>query len=124
MPDYRAVAADAARRYGLGDWFVRQIAQESGFNPNARSGAGAEGIAQIVAKYHPDAPRANDPVGQLDWAARYMSGLVSKYGGDVARALSVYNSGRPDTYRNPGFANGQTYNYVRTILGRDGKTPG
>lgn len=121
MPDYRQVAADAARRYGLGDWFVRQIGQESGFNPKARSGAGAEGIAQIVPKYHPDAPRMNDPVGQIDWAARYMAGLVQKYG-DPAQALSVYNSGQPDKFRDPKFAKGQTYNYVRTILGA--KTPG
>jgi|SRR5262245_16550241 len=120
MPNYRRAAAAAAQRHGLGNWFVRQIQQESGFRPNARSSAGAQGIAQIVPKWHPDAPKMNDPIGQLDWAAKYMSGLVKKYG-NPEQALSVYNSGQPDRYKDPNFAGGQTYNYVKKIMaGGDG----
>lgn len=119
MPDYRSIAAQAARRHGLGDWFVRQIKQESGFDPSAASGAGARGIAQVVPRWHPDAPPASNPAGQLDWAANYMAGLVKKYG-NVPQALSVYNSGKPDTYRDPGFAKGQTYRYVKSILSGSG----
>lgn len=111
-----ALAAADARKYGLGDWFTRQISQESGFNPDARSSAGAEGIAQIVPKYHAGV-NPFDPAAALDFAARYDSQLVNKYGGDVRAALSVYNSGRPDAYKDPGFAGGQTYRYVRSILG-------
>jgi len=117
MPNYQAITRQIASRYGLGDWFVNQIRQESGFNPNAKSGAGAQGIAQIVPHWHPDAPGMDDPVGQLNWAAKYMSGLVNQHGGNVAQALSVYNSGRPDAYLDPNFAGGQTYNYVKSILG-------
>jgi hypothetical protein len=120
MPDYRSIAAQAARSHGLGDWFVKQIGQESGFNPGAASGAGALGIAQVVPRWHPDAPPASKPVAQLNWAAKYMSGLVQKYG-SVPKALSVYNSGQPDKYLDPNFAKGQTYNYVKSILG--GTTP-
>lgn len=116
MPDYRALAAQYAQRAGIDPRiFMAQIQQESGFNPNARSGAGAVGIAQIVPKYHPDV-NPNDPVQALQWAANYMGGLVHKYG-SYAKALSVYNSGRPDAYLSPTFANGQTYNYVKRILG-------
>src|SRR5262245_15380791 len=121
MPDYRQVAAQAAKRYGLGDWFVRQIQQESGFDPTARSSAGAQGIAQIVPRWHPDAPPASDPVGQLNWAAKYMAGLVKKYG-NAAQALSVYNSGQPDKYKDPNFSGGQTYRYVKNILGGSNPT--
>jgi hypothetical protein len=35
----------------------------------------------------------------------------------MERALSAYNSGRPDAYKDPNFAHGQTYNYVRSIMG-------
>src|SRR5262245_44198546 len=123
-PNYRKIAAQAARRHGLGNWFVRQIQQESGFRPDAKSYAGAQGIAQIVPKYHPDAPPMSDPVGQLNWAAKYMAGLVKKYG-NAAQALSVYNSGQPDKYLDPNFSNGQKYNYVKKLLGGDGgKTAG
>jgi hypothetical protein len=117
-------AQKVAKANGLGDWFVNQIKQESGFNPAAASGAGAQGIAQIVPKWHPDAPAASDPYGQLDWAGKYMSSLVNQYGGSVPKALSVYNSGKPDAYLDPNFANGQTYNYVKDILGTATKTRG
>jgi len=118
VPNYRAIATRAARQAGIDPrYFLNQINQESGFNPGARSGAGAQGIAQIVPKYHPDAPGMGDPVGQLNWAARYMAGLIKKYGGSWEKALSVYNSGQPDKYLDPHFAGGQTYNYVRSIMG-------
>ena len=120
--DLHAVAVQAARQAGIDpNIFTRQINQESGFQVGARSSAGAGGVAQIVAKYHPDAPPPSDPVGQLHWAAKYMAGLVNKYGGSYAKALSVYNSGQPDKYLDPNFAGGQTYHYVKTIMG--GTTP-
>src|SRR6266496_1657529 len=115
-PDYRAIARQASVKYGVDpNFFEAQIKQESGFNPSARSGAGAIGIAQIVPKYHPGVdPR--DPIASLDYAAKYMSGLQKKYG-NYEQALSVYNSGRPDAYKDPNFAKGQTYNYVKSIMG-------
>lgn len=116
---YEAVARADARRYGVPeDVFANQIRQESGFNPNARSSAGAEGIAQFM----PATARGFgltdpfNPVAALDAAARYDSNLIHKYG-TVPRALSAYNSGRPDAYLDPQFAGGETSNYVRSILG-------
>lgn len=114
-----ALAAADAKKYGVGPWFSKQINQESGFDPNATSGAGAEGIAQIVPKWHPGVDPYN-PVQALDYAARYDKQLVDKYGGDVAAALSVYNSGSPTAYKDPSFANGQTTRYVQDILGGSG----
>lgn len=120
MPDFHAVAVAAAKRNGIDpNLFVRQINQESGFNPNARSGSGAIGIAQIVPKWHPGVD-VTDPVASLNYAAHLMGTLVRKYGG-YEQALSVYNSGKPDAYKDPSFAGGQTYNYVKTIMG--GPTP-
>src|SRR3954463_4190758 len=116
MPNYRALAVAAAKRYGIDPAiFLRQIAQESGWNPNARSSAGALGIAQFMpATARGFGINPLNPVQALDAAARYDAQLVHKYG-SVARALSAYNSGRPDAYRDRGFAGGQTYDYVRKI---------
>ena len=122
MPDYRAVAVQAANRYGINPAiFLRQINQESGFNPNARSSAGAVGIAQIVPRWHPGV-NAADPIASLNYAAKLMSSLVHKYG-SYQQALSVYNSGSPTAYRDPGFSGGQTYNYVRSIMGGANDAP-
>ncbi|MGH3180877.1 MAG: transglycosylase SLT domain-containing protein [Streptosporangiaceae bacterium] len=74
--------------------FVRQINQESGFNPNARSPAGAEGIAQ----FEPQTAAGLgvdpwDPVAALKAAANLMASYVRTYGGDEAMALAAYNAG-------------------------------
>lgn len=108
------VVAKIARAYGVDPRiFVNQIRQESGFNTSAHSSAGAQGIAQIVYRWHPDAPPPSDPIGQLKYAAQMMRGLVNKYG-NYKDALSVYNSGRP-------FSSGrnisETRNYVSRIMG-------
>jgi hypothetical protein len=117
MPDYKAIARKAARKYGIPEGvFLRQIQQESGWNPRARSSAGALGIAQFMPAtargFHID---PLDPVQSLFAAAKYDRQGIDQYG-SIARALSAYNSGRPDAYKDPGFAHGQTYNYVRSIL--------
>lgn len=118
--DLIALAGIYAQKHGIDpDIFVNQIRQESGFNPNAKSPAGAQGIAQIVPKYHPGVDPMN-PVAALDYAAGMMANGIKRYG-NVSRALSAYNSGNPDAYQNPAFAKGETYNYVRSILGKAGQ---
>ena len=117
MPNYEEITRQIARRKGLDpDIFAAQIRQESGFDPNARSYAGALGIAQIVPKWHPGVNPLN-PIEALNYAADHMATLLKKYGGDWRPALSVYNSGRPDKWQDPNFSGGQTYNYVKKILG-------
>lgn len=96
MPNYRRAARRAARRRGIDpDLFERQIGAESGFNPNARSPAGARGIAQFM----PETARGmgvnlNDGRARddLDGAARLMANYVKKYG-SYAKALEAYNAG-------------------------------
>lgn len=106
-------AAFYARKHGINaNVFKRQIKQESGFNPNAHSPAGAEGIAQIVPKYHPGVDPMN-PNQALDYAAGLDAANLHKYG-NWQDTLSIYNSGR-------GWGTGQkiaeTSNYVKSILG-------
>jgi len=118
LQDY---ARQVAQKAGVDpDVFVRQIQQESGFNPNARSPAGATGVAQIVPQYHPGVD-ASDPYASLDYAANLMKSNLGKYGGDYAKALAAYNAGggAVDKYGGvPPFE--ETQRYVSTILG--GKT--
>jgi len=73
--------------------FVRQIDVESGFNPQALSSAGAEGIAQFM----PETAAALgvnpwNPIAALVAAAGLMASYYRRYG-DYARALAAYNAG-------------------------------
>jgi hypothetical protein len=75
-------------------FFVRQIQQESGFNPDATSSAGAIGIAQFM----PATAAAlgfdpHDPDVSLRMAALYMAQKQANYHGDYAKALAAYNAG-------------------------------
>ena len=95
MPDLRDYAWGAAKRNAVPpDLFVRQIEQESGFNPDAHNaGSGADGLAQIIVRWHPEmAGRTRDPLASLDYAARLMAGYYRQTG-SWARALASYNWG-------------------------------
>jgi hypothetical protein len=107
---WRGRAAFYARKYGINPQvFMKQIQMESGFDPNAHSGAGAQGIAQIM-PFH-NVP--SDPESQLAWAAQHDAQNLKKYG-NWKDALSVYNSGRPWAR---GSKISETSNYVSKILG-------
>ena len=129
IDDLRNYAWGAASRQGIDPvLFVRQIAAESDFNPNAVSKAGAVGIAQIMPALHP-AVDPTDPYASLDYAARLMRGYINHFG-DWRRALIAYNAGPgrlmpgnpyylpQSTILSNSFAGGETMRYVARILGR------
>jgi hypothetical protein len=91
--DLQNYARQAAQKAGINpEIFAAQIQQESGYNPNAGSQAGAQGIAQIVPQYHPGV-NTWDPKASLDYAANLMASLLKQYGGDWSKALIAYNGG-------------------------------
>ncbi len=76
------------------DQFVRQINEESGFNPNIVSPTGAIGIAQIM----PETAKGWNvnpwnPIDALKAAAVHMASYARTYGGNQAMALAAYNAG-------------------------------
>lgn len=86
-------ARQAAQRAGIDpDLFVRQINQESGFRTDRTSPAGAQGIAQIVPRFHPGV-NTTDPRASLDYAANLMASHLKTYNGDIRKALVAYNGG-------------------------------
>jgi hypothetical protein len=121
-----AIAQQDAINAGIDPtYFVRQINLESGFNPNAVSPGGAEGIAQ----FEPSTAAGLginpfDPIQALQAAAQMMARYYHQYG-DYAKALAAYNAGPASLQRavNSCGANwlscmpAQTQNYVHTIMG-------
>ncbi len=124
---YVAIARQDAINAGIPpDYFVRQIYAESGFDPNAASGAGAVGIAQ----FEPSTAAGlginpYDPIQALSGAARLMASYAIQYNGNYAEALAAYNAGSgsvANAIRNCGAGwlscePAETQNYIYKIMG-------
>lgn len=113
------LAQAAATRHGIPvGIFLRLVAQESGWNPTARSVKGALGLAQLM----PETARELrvdplDPAQNLEGGARYLRAQYEAFG-SWPLALAAYNAGpgAVERYRGiPPFA--ETQNYVQVIWG-------
>ena len=113
--------ARAALRWNVPvNLLAAQLYAESGFNPFARSPAGAEGIAQFMpgtaASYGLRDPF--DAPAAIDAQAHLMSDLLQRFGGKVALALAGYNAGAGAVERFGGVPPyAETRAYVARILG-------
>ena len=119
-PDYRSMAIAAAERHGVDpNLFLKLVKQESGFNPEAVSSAGAQGLTQLMpgtAEYL-GVSNSFDPEQNLDGGARYLKEQLDEFG-DPKLALAAYNAGPGNVRKHGGIPPfEETQNYVRNILG-------
>jgi hypothetical protein len=94
-PRYRAILERAAARWGVSAALLAaQLMAESGFDPDAGSPAGAQGIAQFMpstaAAYGLRDPF--DPEEAINAQAHLMSDLIGEFGSPQL-ALAAYNAG-------------------------------
>jgi soluble lytic murein transglycosylase-like protein len=94
------------------------IKQESGFNPNAGSGAGARGLTQLMPGTARGLGVTNvlDPNQSIQAGAKYLKQQLDAFGGDVTKALAAYNAGPGAVKRFGGVPPySETQNYVRVV---------
>ena len=129
--DFEAEINAAATRNGIDPALLKGlVAQESGFDPNARSGAGAVGLTQLM----PGTAAAlgvtdpTDPAQSLQGGARYLREQLDRFGGDERLALAAYNAGPGAVSKYGGVPPyAETQGYVNKVLanaaGYRGATP-
>ncbi|MCX7067336.1 MAG: tape measure protein [Methylococcales bacterium] len=97
--NYEAVQSrftQSAAAHGVPEDLLRaQVKQESSFNPNVGSSAGAYGFSQFIkgtATQYGLSDRS-DPIASIEAQAKMMGEKIRQYGGRLDLALAAYNGG-------------------------------
>lgn len=93
-PELSALFSAAEQRYGLPAGILQSVAQvESGFNSNAVSPVGAEGLMQLMPSTAASlGVNPFDPAQAVDGAARLLSSDLGQFG-SLPLAIAAYNAG-------------------------------
>ena len=116
---YGDIFKEAANKYGVDvNLLLAMGKQESNFNTNCTSGAGAKGVMQLM-------PTTASNLGVTDpydayqnimGGAKLISELLGKYGGNTSMALAAYHSGSGAVDRAGGIPS-KSQGYVNKVLG-------
>lgn len=115
----RLVSANAAT-WNVDPSLIKAIiANESGFNANATSNVGAQGLMQLMPGTASGlgVTDAYDPAQNVWGGTRYIRGLLDRFGGNTELAVAAYNAGpgAVEKYNGvPPYA--ETQNYVQNVL--------
>lgn len=126
---YMGAVNQAATQNGIRpELLAGLIDHETGgtWNPQSRSPKGAYGLGQIME----DTARGlgidrNDPVQNIDGAARYLRQMLDMFEGDEEKALAAYNAGPGNVRKHGGIPPfRETQNYVPDVLRRAARFAG
>jgi soluble lytic murein transglycosylase-like protein len=115
----RLVSANAGA-WGVDPALVKAIiANESGFDANATSKTGAQGLMQLEPGTAAElgVTDAYDPAQNISGGTRYIRGLLDRFHGDLRLAIAAYNAGPGAVVKYNGVPPyAETQQYVENVL--------
>ena len=114
-----SIFAGAAKEIGINENFLKAVAKaESGFDPDAESGCGAQGIMQLM-PFTSESYGVTDPFDakqNIYAGAQLLSELLDNYNGNATLALAAYNAGSGSVQKYGGVPPyDETVNYINKI---------
>lgn len=118
--EFEPIIKSLASEYGVDKSLVKAVIHaESGYNPNAVSSKGAQGLMQLMPKTAQGLKVNNsfDPKDNIRGGIRYLRFLLDTFKGDVTLALAAYNAGLSRVSQYGGVPPYQeTRNYISKVL--------
>jgi soluble lytic murein transglycosylase len=117
---YDSIIQQASERFGVKQALIKAVIHaESGFDDDATSDKGAQGLMQLMPKTADDmeVQNAYEPEENIFGGTRYLSNMLGRYNNDMKLALAAYNAGpeNVDEYNGvPPFP--ETKTFIKRVL--------
>ncbi|MFT3865955.1 MAG: lytic transglycosylase domain-containing protein [Solirubrobacterales bacterium] len=118
---YQSIIEEACAKYGIEPSLLAGlIEQESHFQADVGSGAGAQGLTELMPETAASlgVTDPHDPTQSIFGGARLLSEKLAEFGGDKELALAAYNAGSGAVQQYDGIPPyPETQEYVKKVLG-------
>lgn len=119
---YDHIIRQASQTHGISEGLIKAVMHtESGFNINARSPVGAQGLMQLMpaTARRFNVSNAYDPQQNILAGAKYLSWLMKRFKGNTDLVLAAYNAGEGNVAKYGGIPPfRETQDYVRRVSSR------
>ncbi|OTG97199.1 lytic transglycosylase domain-containing protein [Acinetobacter sp. ANC 4973] len=116
------IIKQAASQHGISEGLIKAVMHtESGFNVNARSPVGAQGLMQLMpaTARRFNVSNAFDPQQNIMAGAKYLAWLTKRFNGNTSLVLASYNAGEGNVAKYGGIPPfKETQDYVRRVSSR------